>query len=565
MLLAELRQARASVDIALFHLTHEDLIDALCFLASRRQIPVRLFTNPDMAQAAQQPILDRLAKHGIEIQVLTLPKAKMHLKFVVVDKATVIIGSANWTRQAFEQNVEDLFVIESTEMASQCLAHLDWLQQKSEPYCPLQTEQAVHPQMNFPKYEEATRTSARAALAAPKPRYINGIQQTDLFFTPDPVGLQMLLAHINEAITGMDVGMYMLSETNLVAALLKKAATCPIRLIADTTMLGGSFLPVLHRLAEAGCEVRIFGSDRANLHLKTAIIDRRHVWTGSANWTPGAMQINVENMLHFDSPALAGYYLAYYDKVYAASRPFATNTPQDTKVKEANLAAYPLPGTGPRADWRNLERNISPAFEVEGWTRYLPDADYCPVLLELLESAHQSILVCMYVMSRQATAAPHLEQVAQALKDAARRGVYVYLVLFMPGSAADRLDQAHSQWADELRAAGVDVRLGIPSGQLHDKLVVVDLAKVLIGSHNWSEGALSGERVYESSFLIVQPRQDIRWAEYVLGCKVIADMRSKAFWEQEAANLRQLNALKNNEQAAFLRELEAAEEEAGAP
>ena len=87
-------------------------------------------------------------------------------------------------------------------------------------------------------------------------------------------------------------------------------------------------------------------------------------------------------------------------------------------------------------------------------------------------------------------------------------------------------------------------------------MVVVDLAKVLIGSHNWSEGSLSGERDYESSVLLVLPEQDMRFADYVLGRQTVSDMRSKELWEQEISRLRQVVLMKPSERATFLREQE---------
>ena len=45
-----------------------------------------------------------------------------------------------------------------------------------------------------------------------------------------------------------------------------------------------------------------------------------------------------------------------------------------------------------------------------------------------------------------------------------------------------------------LARSGIDVRLHVPTISLHAKVIVVDLAKVLIGSRNWCEGALSGRK-----------------------------------------------------------------------
>ena len=99
--------------------------------------------------------------------------------------------------------------------------------------------------------------------------------------------------------------------------------------------------------------------------------------------------------------------------------------------------------------------------------------------------------------------------------------------------------------------------MGAPGAFQHDKLVVADMKRVLIGSHNWSEGALSGKRVFESSALLELAVPDPRWADYVLGRRMVCDMRNMALWEQETDLLRRLDSLPAKEKAAMAAALEA--------
>ncbi|MBU1908594.1 MAG: hypothetical protein KJ726_00930, partial [Verrucomicrobia bacterium] len=194
--------------------------------------------------------------------------------------------------------------------------------------------------------------------------------------------------------------------------------------------------------------------------------------------------------------------------------------------------------------------------------RYLPDEFFAPVLIDLIRSARQSILVSLYALPPRSDSedAESLKlDVLQALQEAASRGVYARLLLYLPASPKDRLYQTHSDWAEKLRAQGIDVRLGLPTLPFHEKIVVVDLCKALIGSHNWSKGALSGERVYESSALLVLPKQNIRLAEYMFSRPILSDMRSREAWEHEAALVRQVLSMSGNERDELLRALEEAE------
>jgi phosphatidylserine/phosphatidylglycerophosphate/cardiolipin synthase-like enzyme len=129
----------------------------------------------------------------------------------------------------------------------------------------------------------------------------------------------------------------------------------------------------------------------------------------------------------------------------------------------------------------------------------------------------------------------------------------------MPLSEAVTMNQIHLDWAENLRAKGVDVRLHIPTIPLHEKVVVVDLAKVLIGSHNWSEGALSSQKVTESGVLLVLPQQDRRLADHILNRESIRDMRTPALWQEELRTLRQLGNTSGKERDTLLDQLEPEE------
>lgn len=89
--------------------------------------------------------------------------------------------------------------------------------------------------------------------------------------------------------------------------------------------------------------------------------------------------------------------------------------------------------------------------------------------------------------------------------------------------------------------------------------MVVDLAKVLISSHNWSEGALSGQKVLESGVLLVLPQQDRRLADHILSRESICDMRAPALWQEELRILRQLDGLSGQKRDALLDQLDPEE------
>jgi len=120
---------------------------------------------------------------------------------------------------------------------------------------------------------------------------------------------------------------------------------------------------------------------------------------------------------------------------------------------------------------------------------------------------------------------------------------------------SDSQHAAHSGAAEFLRDRAVDARLGVPGVNLHEKLVVVDLSKILLGSHNWSEGALNGEGVYESSAFIVLQRQEPRFANYIMQHPAVRDMTTRDAWENELSLLRHLGGMAPDERRKYIQSI----------
>ena len=67
-------------------------------------------------------------------------------------------------------------------------------------------------------------------------------------------------------------------------------------------------------LANGGVKV-YFDSPQVTSHLKTVVIDNRHVFIGSHNLTQSALQRNNELAVHVDSPEMADEIKAYLDRL----------------------------------------------------------------------------------------------------------------------------------------------------------------------------------------------------------------------------------------------------------
>ncbi len=534
---AALARATSRVDVAMFYFSSESLAQALCDAASRG-VSVRVVLDSSMHGAAHLPFIERLSQSGIQVRITRLPPgAKMHLRAAVIDDSYLTTGAANWSDAADRSNVEDALCVYAPSV-------VPLYRKRIEELFSAGTE---------PVGTRGRKPAKTPSRAQPLPWTADAVSVNDIrvWLNPDPAALGQLINDLHHA-KRIDVGMYLLTNDLLIEALARAATQAQVRLIVDAEMIGGAGLYDLQTLREAGVRVVVFRKERGIMHLKAAVIDSHIVWSGSANWTKNAMQRNAEDMVRLSSGELAGHYTAALDRLDAGGRALESERLVGAPTG-SGVNTNGLPPSRPRPNFDNVRRAPATSLVYRARVRYVPDGDYQECLLRMIRAARQTVGILMYVMPEHEGAAPLQRAICDALVQAAQRGLYVYLALYTPPTEGDRLSVHHGNWAERLRAEGVDVRLATPGAPLHAKLVAVDQTHILIGSHNWSEGALSGEKILESSALISLPSPDPRIADYLFGRNVVADMRSRQAWESELAVLRQLSGADGKKRAAILK------------
>jgi hypothetical protein len=128
----------------------------------------------------------------------------------------------------------------------------------------------------------------------------------------------------------------------------------------------------------------------------------------------------------------------------------------------------------------------------------ISDRKYESAVIELLDSAEQSIVMSMYIMK------PSTSPVALLVKDlteALQRGVKVEIYLNTCFQSDN--DFKLGVQLKALQKAGAVLYLVSPHRRLHDKLIIVDERFVVDGSVNWSVSALKSN--YESAVIIDSP------------------------------------------------------------
>lgn len=106
-ILAELGKARKTADICVFTITDDRIAQAIV-AAHQRKVMVRVITDNDKQYDGGSDI-ERLRRAGIAVTV-DETEHHMHHKFAILDGATLLNGSYNWTRSASTFNEENLVV-----------------------------------------------------------------------------------------------------------------------------------------------------------------------------------------------------------------------------------------------------------------------------------------------------------------------------------------------------------------------------------------------------------------------------------------------------------------------
>ena len=109
------------------------------------------------------------------------------------------------------------------------------------------------------------------------------------------------------------VAIFTLTESAIVDAMIAAHARgVSVAVVADAGQSQSASNPLqrqsIHRLQQAGVEVRLARKQKALMHNKVAIFDGATICTGSFNWTNAAERQNDENLIVIDGAAVATAY-----------------------------------------------------------------------------------------------------------------------------------------------------------------------------------------------------------------------------------------------------------------
>jgi phosphatidylserine/phosphatidylglycerophosphate/cardiolipin synthase-like enzyme len=255
----------------------------------------------------------------------------MHHKFMVVDRAVVVTGSANFTPSCIHGDP-------GAERSRGNVNHL--LRLQSQPLAATFAVEFERMWGDGPGGLPDSRFGLGKGGGAPQ-QLLVGATPVTVLFAPhrrsDPhQGLRLLEELLLGTRKQLDLALFVLSEQRLADAMARLPQQgVTIRLLADPGFANRAFSEVLDLLGtqlpdhRCGLEAanrpwqrpldgvgtpRLASGDK--LHHKLAVIDQRTVITGSFNWSPSTAHQNDETLLVFDSPLLAEHFTTEIDRLW---------------------------------------------------------------------------------------------------------------------------------------------------------------------------------------------------------------------------------------------------------
>ena len=104
-----IRCAQKKIKIAMFTLTHSLLIDEL-IPAKKRGLDVTIVVDCHSGLGASAKAINRLKSEKVKV-LLSTGTELLHHKYLYIDEKTLVCGSANWTKAAFNKNKDLLLII----------------------------------------------------------------------------------------------------------------------------------------------------------------------------------------------------------------------------------------------------------------------------------------------------------------------------------------------------------------------------------------------------------------------------------------------------------------------
>lgn len=109
LVIGAIREARREIRVQAFSFTHRAIADALID-ARQRGVSVEVIADAEQTRRIRTSVVDHLAQGGIPVWLDDEHDAA-HNKIMIMDAATVVTGSYNFTHAAQYRNAENILIL----------------------------------------------------------------------------------------------------------------------------------------------------------------------------------------------------------------------------------------------------------------------------------------------------------------------------------------------------------------------------------------------------------------------------------------------------------------------
>jgi phosphatidylserine/phosphatidylglycerophosphate/cardiolipin synthase-like enzyme len=296
-----LKGAKKTIDVTSFDLNLPSVVNALVD-AKKRGVAVRVVVDEtngtqtlkasDSPSGQQEDALKALKDGGIPVVDGGRSNGLMHNKIIVVDGATLFMGSWNMSyNDTFRNNNNLLKITDRTLIANY--------------------------QAKFNELFVDKRFGTKAKVGAQTPQTtLDGVPVANYFSPVDKV-IEKLVARVNGAQHSIKFMAFTYTQKDLANAMIARSkAGVQVEGVIENRGASQGAAPTLYC---ANIPTKLDGN-KYTMHHKVMILDDKTVITGSFNFTQTADDANDDNVLIIDSPAVATLYNQEFDKVYGQAK-----------------------------------------------------------------------------------------------------------------------------------------------------------------------------------------------------------------------------------------------------
>lgn len=255
-------KAETSILLLIYNLSDRSVINALKIKAAQG-VDVTVVCDGKATRKAK-------VKLGENIKVYPrFDKGLMHLKILVVDSSTVLLGSANLSRHSLKIHGNLVLAFDSPEVASFIT-------------------------------ERAKEVAIGESHSSHDEFYV-GNQKLELWFLPgDPDAVSKIISLIDKARKTVKVAMYTFTRRDFAEALARaKLRGVKVDVVMDRNSSKSSSKKIARYLHREGVPLNI-NTDAGLSHHKMMYIDNKTLVNGSANWTKAAFTQNNDCFIIID-------------------------------------------------------------------------------------------------------------------------------------------------------------------------------------------------------------------------------------------------------------------------